>query len=45
MGVILVPSGFQDEQKSFKMDKVNLVIKYFPTFYLNLGPAANISEL
>lgn len=30
MGVILVPARFHDEQKSFKMEKVNLIIKYFP---------------
>lgn len=32
MGVILVPARFQGEQKSFKMDKVDLFTKYFPSF-------------
>ena len=45
MGVILVLVRSQDEQKSFKMEGVNLIIKYFTTFYccqMNLKPHANI---
>lgn len=45
MGVILVLVRSQDEQKSFKMEGVNLIIKYVTTFYwfqMNLEPHANI---